>query len=678
MAEMLYQYYYGNTAVADQDIAAAATWKGQTFYTLNDADYNVSKIRLYLKRTGDVGTVTLAIRDTSGNKPSGPDLATASVVSSAIGTSYGWVDFVFATPYVLPMGTNMSFVVRATLSGGTLSVGDNDDLPQIISGYSVTSADSGGTWTFLDPGDASEIFVFQILGDDADVSSYLWGSAGRDEPWGTNYIVAPMYSNGSIVSFGPGVITAPVGNCNGLAISTDKTRIFVANGTTITAYTTAYDVDTTWGTAGIFTVGVQIYRIAVNASGQVLVGHFADGSNQIVSLINVAGSGYVWQSMPNPAVAINYDWCVAFDGSGNVVVGGWDNQGGTHDIAYRLSVVDGSLLNSWNSKSDPIKATRAITSNVDGSIIYGTYDDTQNLASECWCYVPATDIITWATALNTRYIHGVLYHSNGFVYAAYGNVGDGTISKLDADTGASLVDTPTVAIIYPGGVYELIGGHLLVFSASANAEVFDEDLVSLFPFELPSNSAGIVVLAIPPVITDQSPDTTIAVGDTLSLFVTATGTAPLSYQWYQDGNPIGTDSNTYIKAITVASDYGVYTCTVTNGSGSVTSADIHIILSPIISAQSSSSTVYNGSSKTLSVTASGGPTPTYLWYLGTNPIGGATNSTYTFYISATGTYKCRVTNTGGYVDSNPIVLTVIPNPYIGINPFELQWNLDRS
>ena len=62
-------------------------------------------------------------------------------------------------------------------------------------------------------------------------------------------------------------------------------------------------------------------------------------------------------------------------------------------------------------------------------------------------------------------------------------------------------------------------------------------------------------------------------GETATFYVFAAGTAPLTYQWYRNGAAIGgATSATYSLATSAADNNAVFTVTVTNGAGSVTSA----------------------------------------------------------------------------------------------------------
>jgi predicted extracellular nuclease len=80
---------------------------------------------------------------------------------------------------------------------------------------------------------------------------------------------------------------------------------------------------------------------------------------------------------------------------------------------------------------------------------------------------------------------------------------------------------------------------------------------------------------------------------------------------------------------------------------------------PAITAQPQSTTVPAGGSVTLSVTATGGGPLTYQWYSGTDPIAGATSSSYTTpALTVTTSYFVRVTGPGGSVDSAVATVTV--------------------
>jgi hypothetical protein len=77
----------------------------------------------------------------------------------------------------------------------------------------------------------------------------------------------------------------------------------------------------------------------------------------------------------------------------------------------------------------------------------------------------------------------------------------------------------------------------------------------------------------PPTITTQPADQTVTAGQRARLSVTATGTAPLHYQWTKNGvNITGATKASYTTPPTTAEDNGnLFSVAITNSAGSVTS-----------------------------------------------------------------------------------------------------------
>jgi hypothetical protein len=83
-----------------------------------------------------------------------------------------------------------------------------------------------------------------------------------------------------------------------------------------------------------------------------------------------------------------------------------------------------------------------------------------------------------------------------------------------------------------------------------------------------------VVLVDTPVITTQPANQSVIVGQTATFSVTATSSLPLSYQWKRGGTDIaGATSASYTTLPTILADSGsVFTCTVSNTAGSISSS----------------------------------------------------------------------------------------------------------
>jgi hypothetical protein len=102
-----------------------------------------------------------------------------------------------------------------------------------------------------------------------------------------------------------------------------------------------------------------------------------------------------------------------------------------------------------------------------------------------------------------------------------------------------------------------------------------------------SSNVVLQVTNVPPTITGQPTNQTVIVGSIVNIAVTATGTPPLSYQWYVesgDGTNLVDGATTNVLTISNAqlTNSGSYWVTVTNIAGSVTSSNalLTVILPP--------------------------------------------------------------------------------------------------
>ena len=177
-----------------------------------------------------------------------------------------------------------------------------------------------------------------------------------------------------------------------------------------------------------------------------------------------------------------------------------------------------------------------------------------------------------------------------------------------------------------------------------------------------------VELIQPPSLSAQPTPATVASGSGTTLSVTASGTGPFIYQWYQGAvgvttTPVGTNSASF--ATPALSETTTYWVRITNAAGTVDSglATVTVATAPSITAQPASSTITSGSTATLTVTATGSAPLTYQWYQGavgttTTPVGTNSASFTTPALTATTTYWARITNAAGSVDSGLATVTV--------------------
>jgi hypothetical protein len=182
-----------------------------------------------------------------------------------------------------------------------------------------------------------------------------------------------------------------------------------------------------------------------------------------------------------------------------------------------------------------------------------------------------------------------------------------------------------------------------------------------------TSSAAVLTVLVPPTISTQPMSQTNNQGASAVFAVTASGTAPLSYQWRHAGTNVATGSRLILAPLTAASA-GTYLVVVTNVGGSITSspAVLTVILWPTNAVLSASSaTVSNGYPFSISVTASGTTPFAYQWKQNGAALSGATMSAYTNTAAAvgdSGTYTVVLTNAAGAASSGPCVVTVLASP----------------
>jgi hypothetical protein len=100
-----------------------------------------------------------------------------------------------------------------------------------------------------------------------------------------------------------------------------------------------------------------------------------------------------------------------------------------------------------------------------------------------------------------------------------------------------------------------------------------------------------------PSITTQPASVTVPLGGRTSLRLVAVSTSPMSFQWHKDGAALAGATSAALDISSVSADsVGSYTCTVTNASGSSTSAAAGLVLmvAPVILSEPESRIVAHG------------------------------------------------------------------------------------
>ena len=256
----------------------------------------------------------------------------------------------------------------------------------------------------------------------------------------------------------------------------------------------------------------------------------------------------------------------------------------------------------------------------------------------------------------------------------------GQLTLTGVNTGAS-------AVALSGSLTSLSSVHSLeLYYTDSAVNLSDSGTVPVnngaFAATVPANCvftlASSAVVVVPPNVTSPT-NQALARGANALFIVSATGTAPLAYQWRFAGVPVaGATNSAYSRTNIQCSDAGAYDVVVTNAGGSITSsaAILTVVSPPLLVASPTNKTVTVGQSASFSVTATNdcGGGLAYQWQLaGTNLV----NATSAALLIASaqgsnaGSYTAVVSNLAGAVTSGVAVLTVGVAPVVSGQPTNL-------
>jgi hypothetical protein len=280
-------------------------------------------------------------------------------------------------------------------------------------------------------------------------------------------------------------------------------------------------------------------------------------------------------------------------------------------------------------------------------------------------FASPADVATNGFAFNNGTWHmaaGVSDGTNAYLYL------DGMLAKSNnVPTGTNIVGNTNDL---------LIGGDSQYTYASATTpntiRTFDGQVAqvafwtnALTPPQIQSLFAA---ASVPPYIWQEPlASVTINAGQNLTLPVSLRGSAPVSYQWYQNGSRAAGQTNASLNYLPIATgNAGSYVLVASNSGGSVTSSVVNITVygPPTVVQQSPAQmNIFAGASPVLQVSAAGAAPIHYQWSLNSAPITGATNSSFTLTnLQSSGTYSCLLTNAVSTASITPISVTVLADP----------------
>lgn len=248
------------------------------------------------------------------------------------------------------------------------------------------------------------------------------------------------------------------------------------------------------------------------------------------------------------------------------------------------------------------------------------------------------------------------------------------------DAGSGYLSAPSVVISPPSIVTYAFGGgqtngSMTISNVSEHSLGNYSVRVESFDAYSISRTVNLTIIypASPLVITANPVGYTQSFLGSNSLSVSATGTPPLSYQWMRNGTniPGATATNYIIPSLTLAKA-GIYTVSVTNMSGAVTSNPAGVYMLPTLTTPFSGTSALWGQDTSLNVEAMGSGTLTYQWYFNGAAILGANSSTYQLegiQFTNQGLYSVVVSSDYGSVTNTAYQVIVNPaNVFIGTSP----------
>ena len=277
----------------------------------------------------------------------------------------------------------------------------------------------------------------------------------------------------------------------------------------------------------------------------------------------------------------------------------------------------------------------------------------------------------------------VTNNAAGDLLVVQGNLTIGANSTIAIKVlGTALEPVTNILITYTGTksgsfnpTVSVVGGSLLNSSVS-----IDE-----------STPGQIKLVAVPQVaITGQPQNAIVSTNDPVTFTVSATGSAPIGYQWYYTdniANPAvaipGANSSSYFIASADGTNNGLYSVVVTNNYNSVTSSVALLIVGNVCSQLSGpfDQTVIQGNNVTFSaVVVIANPQPTFQWQTNDVDVPGATSSNLTLnnvqYAVLNGATVSLIASNAACIVTNKATLTVIVTPVITPQPANLTVNVD--
>jgi Immunoglobulin domain/Immunoglobulin I-set domain len=685
-APLTYQWLKGGSPLANGGNISGATTATLTVSPATSADaagYSVTVSNALGTATSTAATLTVAVPPAIVTAPASATVIAGSNISftvTASGTAplaYQWLKnnsaIAGATSATLTLNNvtsanaaNYSVTVTNAVGSVTSAAATLTVLvpPAITTQPASISVAQGNAATFTAAASGTAPLSFQWLKNGAPIAganSNVLSLAAVTANDAANYSVVVTNIVGSIASSSatltvlvpPAIVTAPAAAT--VLAGGSATFTVTASGTAPLTYQ--------WLKNNSAIAGATSATLALNNVAS------ADAANYSVTVVNAAGSvtsaaaALTVNSPPSITTQpANQFGAVGSSISLSVVAAG------TGPLSYQWFNSTGALADGGNI-SGSATATLAITSltaNEVGNyfvVVSNAFGSATSATVSITVNVPAS--ITGQPASQTVTTGGSASFSvtaSGSGTLAYQWFKNGT--KIANGTGVSGATAATLSLT---GVTTNSAGSYTVTVTNLYGSA--------------TSAAATLTVQTPPVITAQPAGRSVATGSNVTFTVTASGTAPLNFQWLKNGTALadgGNISGSATAVLTVSgvttNDAGSYSVAVSNPVGSTNSAAVLAVITPtaapVILTQPASQTIAVSATASFSVAASGNALR-YQWFKNGKKITGATNFLYSIanaQTNASGNYFVNVTNSAGGATSATAVLTVAPLPVFAAQP----------
>ena len=297
-----------------------------------------------------------------------------------------------------------------------------------------------------------------------------------------------------------------------------------------------------------------------------------------------ASSGAVTYSVTSGPATISGS-TVTVTGVGTVVLGASQAASGNYDVATattNFTVIAATPTLAFALIEPPTYGVTpfgvSATSVSSGAVTYSVVSGPATISGSTVTVTGAGTVVLGASQVASGN-YGAATATTSFTVSpatpvlVFAPIGSPTDSAAPFTVSATSASSGAVTYTVTSGPATIVGSTVTV--TNTGTVVLGASQVANGNYAAATATTSFTVAATAPAITTQPASQTITVGQTATFNVVATGTAPLTYQWYQGGGvptPIpGATSSSYTTPATSSSGSSQYTVIVTNSAGNVTS-----------------------------------------------------------------------------------------------------------